>query len=284
GAMADAEQSVTYADRSGDAFWKMASRCKIADAQHQAGRRTEAQARFREAEQMQTEFQPDYPLLYSLRGFRYCDLLLTEAEREAGKANQRPEARRQRTELVEVCRAVSERAAQTRKLEEGMRGAPLLDFALHNLTLGRATLYCAILEQADFRLPAPDLSHIDRAVAGLRRAGEQIWLTAGLLTRAWLRSLTGLRTGPESAQSDLDEAWEIAERGPMPLFMADIHLYRARLFCREATYPWGSPQADLASARRLIEKHGYLRRKEELDDAEEAIKPGQTGGVANVAD
>jgi hypothetical protein len=66
-------------------------------------------------------------------------------------------------------------------------------------------------------------------------------LPRSLLTRAWLRSLTGQRAGPESAQSDLDEAWEIAERGPMPLFMADIHLYRARLFYREATYPWGIP-------------------------------------------
>lgn len=28
----------------------------------------------------------------------------------------------------------------------------------------------------------------------------------------------------------LDEAWEIAERGSMRLHMADIHLYRARLF------------------------------------------------------
>ena len=38
----------------------------MADALHQAGRRAEAEARFREAEQMQAESQPDYPLLYSL--------------------------------------------------------------------------------------------------------------------------------------------------------------------------------------------------------------------------
>jgi hypothetical protein len=44
-AVGDAEQSVTYADR-----------------------RAEAEARFREAEQLQTESQPAYPLLYSLRG------------------------------------------------------------------------------------------------------------------------------------------------------------------------------------------------------------------------
>lgn len=61
----------------------------------------------------------------------------------------------------------------------------------------------------------------------------------------------------------------------MPLFLADIHLYRARLFGprrAETKYPWDSLQADLAEARRLIEKHGYGRRKEELADAEEAAK------------
>jgi hypothetical protein len=47
---------------------------------------------------------------------------------------------------------------------------------------------------------------------------------------------------------------------------------------REATYPWRnedvSPRSaiqDLAEARRLIEKHGYWRRKEELEDAEAVI-------------
>ena len=53
--------------------------------------------------------------------------------------------------------------------------------------------------------------------------------------------------------------------------MADIHLHRARLFFRETQYPWESPRHDLAEARRLIEKHGYGRRKEELEDAEAAI-------------
>jgi hypothetical protein len=99
-------------------------------------------------------------------------------------------------------------------------------------------------------------------------------LPLGLLTRAWLGCLTGARTGSESAQTDLNEAFEIAERGPMPLHMADIHLHRARLFGlskdRSEYYPWTSPQHDLAEARRLIKKHGYWRRKEELEDAEAA--------------
>jgi tetratricopeptide (TPR) repeat protein len=282
-ALVDVEQSVTYADRSGDAFQRMARRTTHADALHQAGRRDEAEARFREAEQMQAESQPDYALLYSLRGFRYCDLLLAEAEREAGK-----EGESKKEQCLALCRAVSERATQTFEWAERNKFA-LLTIALDHLTLGRAALYAAILESRSGRRestqtssapPSPEESQLgftsaatelDQAVSGLRRAAAVEFLVCGILTRAWLRSLTGARTGSESAQSDLDEAWEIAERGPMPLFLADIHLYRARLFFREAECPWQSPQHDLAEARRLIFKHGYLRRKEELEDAEGLI-------------
>ncbi len=145
-------------------------------------------------------------------------------------------------------------------------------------------------------------------MSGLRRAGTTHHLPRALLTRAWLRCLlsnlacqtagenkagpSGVETGPDSAQSDLDEAWEIASRGPMPLFLADIHLHRARLFgagpvptgredgntdeCDGRSepalpYPWESVEHDLAEARRLIEKHGYGRRIGELDDAEAAL-------------
>jgi len=104
---------------------------------------------------------------------------------------------------------------------------------------------------------------------GLNRAGAQEFIVLGLLTRAWLRFLEG---ETEAARADLDEAWEIAERGPMKLFMADIHLYRARLFHSVKPYPWTSPQEDLAAARTLIEQCGYWRRKEELEDAEAAAK------------
>jgi hypothetical protein len=140
---------VTYADRSGDAFQRMIERTTHADPLHQAGRRAEAETRFREAEQMQTEDEPDYPLLYSLRGFQSCDLLLAAPERAAwqiclGSARgpraesggwpdcssphslspEMPAGRgfRRAAEngtraacapLIESCRAVSQRAAQT---------------------------------------------------------------------------------------------------------------------------------------------------------------------------
>ena len=85
-------------------------------------------------------------------------------------------------------------------------------------------------------------------------------LPKGLLTAALYHFVRG---DAASARTALDQAQEIAERGPMPLYLADIHLHRARLF---------RDRAELAKARDLIQKHGYGRRKEELDDAEAAAK------------
>ena len=71
-----------------------------------------------------------------------------------------------------------------------------------------------------------------------------------------MRCLLGER---DAARGDLDEAWEIAVAGPMPLFMAEIQLYRARLL---------GDRSALVEARRLIETYGYGRRLGELEDAE----------------
>ncbi len=288
GAVGDAEQSVTYADRCGGAFMRGVTRTVHADALHQAGRQAEAETRFREAEQMQAGRQPAYPLLYSIGGFRYCGLLLAAPERVAWQHILSLNSQHSTLNALDSCRAVSQRAAQTLQWEQGR----LLDIALENLTLGRAAFYAAILQGRANRPGEPrrtadeprlgedvspylpiDRRELNAAVSGLRRAGRQDHLPRGLLTRAWQRSLTGARTGPESAQSDLDEAWEIAARGPMPLFLTDILLHRARLFFREKTYPWPdtTAKADLAEARRLIEQHGYRRRLEELADAESVI-------------
>ena len=49
----------------------------------------------------------------------------------------------------------------------------------------------------------------------------------------------------------------------MPLYLADIHLHRARLF---------HDPAALAAAAHLIRTHGYARRTAELADAEAALE------------
>lgn len=278
-AVQDAKQAVTYADRSGDAFQRAAFRTAHTDALHQAGRLTEALKGFREAEQIQLKHQPNHPLLYSLSGFQYADLLLAPPERAAwqrvalGLPGQAQEAVAHHETLL----AIGQRAAKTLTWARAQNFR--LDIALDHLTLARTALFTALLTPAE-----PDATELaqasreaDAAVAGLRHAGQQQYIPLGLLTRAWLRAITAPRAGPDSAQTDLDETWDIAERGPMRLFMADIHLYRARLFFREAHYPWESPEADLAAARELIKRCGYGRRKEELADAEAALTQWRSG-------
>ena len=144
-------------------------------------------------------------------------------------------------------------------------GSRLLALGLAHLALGRLSIYSGLL---GLGLDTDAARNIGIAVVNLRGAGQIQELPRGLLTRAWLRFLDGARIGYDSAKADLDEAWEIAERGHMRLYLTDIHLVRARLFCRVKSYPWQSPAADLAAARKLIKQCGYLRRKKELEDAE----------------
>lgn len=147
---------------------------------------------------------------------------------------------------------------------------------------GRAALYRAVLEPAQperHATLARARQEVEEAVAGLRRAATIPELPRSLMTRAWLRVLAGDCRG---ARVDLDEAWQLAERGSMRLHMADIHLHRVRLFFREEVYPWGKeatsvphgPQADLVAARQIIEVFGYGRRRKELADLEAAIGMG----------
>jgi hypothetical protein len=245
------KQAIEYADRSKSTGQQMIKRAVLAEALHQEGRRDESRRLFEDAEYRQAAMQPIYPQLYSVRGFQYCNLLLSEAERGAW----------QRFLLVPLqtsavaCDVVIERAQQWIKWR--VPNDSLLDIALIDLILARATLCKAY---ATTHILQAAHSHIKTAVNGLRIASIQDYLVRGLLTRAWIRFLSGDEPG---CREDLDEAWEIAERGPMPLHQADILLYRARLF---------RDHAALAEARRLIEKHGYHRRDEELADAELAAK------------
>jgi len=263
-AVAFGEQSVELADRGGNAFDRMDHRTVQADALHQAGRWEESAAAFREAEVMQVERQPAYPRLYSLPGFRYCDLLLGRAEPEAGSGLDGlagPGSRLEEAERFrQTCREVLERARQTLDWAE-KTGLSLLTVALDHLTMGRANLGLALSAPGEDRTAglAQAAEHLDRAVDGLRRAGQEDDLPRGLLARAALRRF---RSDFAGAAADLTETLEIAERGPMRLHECDAHLEWARL-CRD--------QGDLAEARRhvararaLVIETGYGRREREV--------------------
>jgi tetratricopeptide (TPR) repeat protein len=231
-AVAMGEASVDYADRSGDWAPRMTALTTWADALHQRGEVAGAQALFEKAEALQAEQQPHYPRLYSLRGYRYCDLLLAQ-----GRAAE-----------------VRERAAQTLEWEEGR----LLDIALDHLSLGRAAL--ALGEQGDAK------EQLDQAVDGLRGAGTMHELPRGLLARAALFRETGVLA---AARRDLEEAMRIAGRCEMRLFQGDARLEFARLALAEGDRE--QARKDLAEATRLVEETGYGRRRPEVAELDAAL-------------
>jgi tetratricopeptide (TPR) repeat protein len=251
-----AHQSAELADCSGDAFQRMGKRTTLADALHQAGRLPEAEAAFREAEEMQKARQPQFPLLYSLPGFQYCDLLLSQ-----GKYQE-----------------VQSRTSQTLEWVKNQLG--LLSVALNYLSLGRAYLQEATLTRASrslslegrgvggegARSASQAATHLQRAVDGLRQAGQQDDLPRGLLARAELHSFAGDFT---RGQNDLDEAFTIATRGGMRLHEADCHLEYARLYLAQGKKD--QAREHLAKAKALIEQTGYHRRDGEVKEIEAMI-------------
>jgi tetratricopeptide (TPR) repeat protein len=274
-AVSTAEQSVAYAHQSGDEFQMMYNQTTRADALHAAGRREEAERLFADAEDRQKKRQPEYPLLYSAQGYRYCDLLLAKGE----------------------WAATLHRARQT--LEWSKSHNSVLETALDTLTLARTHLGLGLDAASQPPAgPARDDVHVARtefgdAVNGLRGAAQSDDLPRGLLARAAFRRSVGDWSG---AARDLDGIEEIAEPGPMRLHLCDMALERARLaFARiDAFAPFnglvddsppkpGPPGADesarlaeearanLAKARELIESCGYHRRDEELGELEAVL-------------
>ena len=247
-------QSVTFADRSGDEDWIFLSRTTHADALHQAGHNQAAEKLFLEAESMQQKRQPEYPYLYSLQGFRFCDLLLS-----IGKVQEVLERARKALEIV--------LAGSNR----------LLDIALNNLTIGKALMLLEDFSEA--------LKYLNQAVNGLREARIQDQFPRGLLARATL-----YRHQQEFPKSwtDLDEAREIAEYGSMRLHLTDYHLEACRNINAQLAVAGGSAEFEimekgesvrlpkeemeakfrqhLQSAEQLIQETGYHRRDKELGE------------------
>lgn len=265
-------RSIAYSDQSGDVYWRLVSRAKAGDALHQAGRRSEADLCFREVESLQKVHQFDQSQLW-LANFRYYDMRLSQRERAAWLATISWSPDLMRDDSIQLGSGFRKPADASlgeisglvlRGSDPGTPTKNLLQDALGNLISGRLAFYHAILNQSK------DLDAgltLDHAVDGFRRADQLFMVPHAFLTRAWFRSFTCKLVGDDIAQSDLDEAWEIAARGPMKLHMVDIQLHRARLFFREKDYPWISPQMDLSGAAKLISECGYHLRGDELASA-----------------
>jgi tetratricopeptide (TPR) repeat protein len=240
-ALTEARRSVELADRSGDAFERIVSRTTLAAALHATGDREQAAAGFEEAERMQEEMQLDYPRLYSVQGFWYCDLLLDQG---------RDAEVRERAEQFFAWRVPSD---------------SLLDVALDHLSLGRAHLLAA--QRGAGGDLAQAASHLVASVNGLRRAGRQDYLPLGLLARTALHTHTRAFA---LARKDLDEALTLTTRCGLRLHEADAHLGLARLALAEGDP--ASAGAHLALARKIIEATGYHRRDGELRELTAACR------------
>ena len=234
-AVASAARSVAHADRSEDLAWQMASRTAHADALYQYGDQDDALELFQEAEELQQQLQPEAPQLYSLPGFRYCDLLLALGESQQ----------------------VLQRAQQT-LIWAKQAGGSLLDIALNHLSLGRAHLHQQQLSAAQ--------QHLDQAVDGLRDAGIQDYLARGLLARAELHRQQG---DYQEAEKVLKEVFEIADRGEMQLHLCDYHLAMAKLLRTRTDQALDQNQAAIThhrqTAQQIIHQTHYHRRLPELN-------------------
>src|ERR1044071_891001 len=256
--LAAAEESIKYADLSRDAFMRMVSRATWGCALHQTGRHDEAFRAFADAERLlRTDGNAPSRFLYSVRGFMYCELLLSNAERaawetwltylllrHAGSAGvpvkKRTGAPREAPATWhEVLKRVSETMLTAKKSNS------LLAIGLDYPTLAHAEFYKRLFGGIKRPMPSDD---INAAVDTLRAANRNDYLPRALLTRSWMRVADGSHSEIDGAVRDLDEAWEIAERGSMKLFVADIHLYRAGLFSGAPRYPWTSASGDIAAA------------------------------------
>ena len=195
----NAEQSFAYAERSDDPLAAIVSRATLGFVLHQLGEGRRALELFAEAEEREAARGFRFNILYSLRGFQYCDLLVdTGAVDEAAR-----------------------RARITIGWAEEMRN--LLDMGLGCLVLARGALHRNHWEDAlaesrkalDLLQQADSIHHTARAYlvrAQAHRAVAAVEEAEHLLTLARRHaSRAGLRL--HLADCDLEAAWLCSLRG-----------------------------------------------------------------------
>ncbi len=228
-------QAVDFADRSEDDDWTYLSRTTLADALHHTGQNTKAEELFAEAEAMQRERQSEYRFLYSVQGYRYCDLLLGQGKWADVL---------QRAECFFEWRLVSD---------------SLLDISLDNLIFARAQAAAIQNEDTSTHREAAE-QYFNRAVEGLRKAGDVEMIAKGLLARAQWRLQTNRLS---AALEDLDEVYEIAENSSMGLYLVDWHIAMSRLRRLEGDH--ATAEQHKIEAVRRVRETGYLRRLAEAE-------------------
>jgi tetratricopeptide (TPR) repeat protein len=227
GAKRYAQQSISLQAAGEDGFLSAIMHASRGDILHHMGRLDEATASFERAEILQRELQPAYPMLYSLPGFWFMDLLLR----------------------LKQYRQVVERARTTLGWIEPS-GADLLGVALTYLVLAQAEHL-----GSGGKIVSEPSQCLERAVSLLEASGHMDYLPHGLLGRAELRRSTG---DLAAAQADLDAVFAIAKRATMRIHEIDCHIGYWRLYRDRGDLLLAERSRNWAAA--LILETGYGRR------------------------
>jgi tetratricopeptide (TPR) repeat protein len=233
-----ANEAIELANRTANPCLQIIARATAADAFHQSGRLTRASELFDEAERLQAGQPGELNILYSLRGFGYCDLLVT-------------------------CGRAEEAVRRAREMKDKISGydPPLVTTAVHHLALARA-------------LPANSdeaVQNLDLGIAVLRRAGTTQHLPLGLLTRTRFHRLAGRL---DAARGALERVTSLCKRSGMAIHLCDcwLELGRIHLDSGDADPARGACQ----NAASIIMERAYHRRDFELAELEDLL-PASAG-------
>jgi tetratricopeptide (TPR) repeat protein len=230
-----ARRGVIFADMSDDWVEQRDERTTLADALHHAGAIEEAGLLFDEAERIQKLNDQDNPFLYSLRGYRYCDYLLTKND--------------QKSALKRTLRAIE--MSKTQRF-------PLLICSLDKLMLGRIYLKYGSMDDAKY--------YIDQALDLLRKSCQMQYLPSGLLIMAEYYREAGSH---QRAVASLNEAHEIASNCGMKLYLADYYIEHARLSLGRGRLD--ETRQSTETARDIILATGYKKRLTDLTRLQEEV-------------
>lgn len=224
-----------------DKFLKVVSQSYMAQVLFVQGRLIQSHKLFQKAEKIQQQCEAPVPFLFSLRGFMYCELLLSLGRH------------RDALELA------------VKIMEVAVKQQVLRDIGLSHLALSQAYLIKALAEHSPVLMQAA--GHMDQALADLRQAGREDFVVLALLARVWLYRV---QENWEHAHRDLQEAMARAKRSSMALLQTDAHLEYVRLCLAQGQPEKARPH--LTTAKKMVADLGYGRRHQDLLDLEAQLR------------
>jgi tetratricopeptide (TPR) repeat protein len=184
-------------------------RAALASALLANGKSDEAQQTFAIGLRLSQTLKQDRKNLYLLEDPTYCDLLFAKHDWAA--------ARDRAVILFEYAQENSWPL---------IMGYSSLTLARAHLGLALTNIHSSNTSEAVRADALVARARHDKAIDCLKASGQAQFLPSGLLARAAFRRSIGDWNG---ASRDLDEVEEIAEPGPMKLYLCDVALERARL-------------------------------------------------------